>query len=373
VPTTHTNYLINAMTKQTESANPNSSEEDSLPAAHPNEHKRNSRFLDTSFPSQHCNLLFTMIHRLKEGKQLWVQLLTIYTTAVLTYGYTNSRLEGIHTNVQIAIMTLITLIGVSPLMSTHLIPATIGVFTGGHTIIGSIGLMEDEIEVTWRNYVCLLLLSTVVAFVWQFAVAKYKLFDGYSGRLGTTTFIGMNVAMPVFAPFGVVSWDRYYYGLVQVLNSAEDSIPLSRAWIEEAELAIGYVIAVVFIGVLGGGIRVMHNSYIKRLEADNNDSPKQMPPALNNIVLPVLLALMSMLLVIVSGYKHASALFNGFAVGSYVAMASLQKISSFRMFALVSLLAAGWGLALTPFCVGFPGSKYKLLFANTLHLAYKPL
>lgn len=348
--------------KRTESSNPNSSENDSLPSPHPNENKHNIRILGISFPP-YCNLFFNMMHHLKEGKQLWVQILTIYTTAILTYGYNNSQLEGIHTNVQFAIMTVITLVGASPLMSTHLIPATIGVFTGGHNIIGSVGLlMEDEIEVTWRNYAWLLLLASVVAFVWQF-LAKYKLFDGYSGRLGTATFIGMNLAMLIFAPSGLVSWDRYYYGLVQVLNSAQDSIPLSRAWIEEAELAAVYVIAVVFIGVVGGGTRVLHNSYIKRLETANDEScSKELPRALNNIVLPVLYALISMLLVIVSGYKHAPALFNGFAVGSYVAMASLQKIPSIRMFALVSLFAAGWGLALTPFCVGFPGSKCKLIF-----------
>ena len=44
-------------------------------------------------------------------------------------------------------------------------------------------------------------------------------------------------------------------------------------------------------------------------------------------------------------------------VGAYVGMASLGKISSIKQFAFVSLLAAGWGLALTPFFVGFAGSK----------------
>ena len=57
------------------------------------------------------------------------------------------------------------------------------------------------------------------------------------------------------------------------------------------------------------------------------------------------------------GFAEYAGAFTGFAVGSYVAMASLQKISSILKFAFVSLLAAGWGLTLTPFFVGFAGSK----------------
>lgn len=134
---------------------------------------------------------------------------------------------------------------------------------------------------------------------------------------------------------------------------------MAKAWFEEAEMAIGYVMAVIFLGVAGGGTRIMHNNYLKKLEETNGElSTKQLPPPLNNILISVLWALLSMLLAIVSGYENAAVLFNGFAVGSYVAMASLQRLPSIAHFAVVSILAAGWGLALTPFFVGFPGSKW---------------
>ena len=65
-------------------------------------------------------------------------------------------------------------------------------------------------------------------------------------------------------------------------------------------------------------------------------------------------------------------------VGAYVGMASLGKISSIKQFAFVSLLAAGWGLALTPFFVGFAGSKCNeanpgICFSHMHFLTYIPL
>ena len=341
-----------------------SSDEDSLPTSHPNEHENIRRLLNTlDTHGMNCNFLLNKLRQLKEGKGLWVQFLTICSAATLTYGYTNSDIIGARANVQIAIMTVITLVGATPFTSTHLIPATIGVFTGGHNIIGSKLMEDDDVEVIDRNnYAWLLLSCLVVTLVWRFGVQNYRILDGYSGRLGTTVFIGMNVSMLLFAPLGVVSWDRYYYGLIKVLNSAEDSIPLSRAWVEEAELALGYAVAVIFLGTVAGGTRVVNQRYIKKLE-DASEESTQLPRPLNNIAVPVVWALLSMLTVIVSGYRNGPVLFNGFAVGSYVAMSSLQKIPSVGKFAFVSILAAGWGLLLTPFFVGFPGS---MLFTAVL-------
>jgi hypothetical protein len=146
---------------------------------------------------------------------------------------------------------------------------------------------------------------------------------------------------------------------------------LARAWFEEAELVVGYVFAVISVGVLGGGTRVLHNDYAKRFVETNKHSPTIPPPLpLNNILVPVLWALLSRFLVMVSGYEHAAVLFNGFAVGSYVAVASLQLIPSIAKFAIVSVLAAGWGLALTPFFVGFPGSKCSFCSENIEYHPY---
>ena len=308
------------------------------------------------------------LHRLYEGKELWAQILVIYTAAALTYGYTNSQVEGVHSNVQIAIMTVITLIGASPFSTSHLVTGSIGAFAGGHNIIGSVGLIDDAIGVACMTYLWLLLLSVVTTLVWRFGMMRNKFLDGYAGRLGTTVFVGMNLTMFIYAPLGVVRWDRYCYGLIEILNSAEDSIPLSQAWIKEAELAVVYVASVLFLGVAAGGTRVAHNKYIimRQEEAVNDDLlSKVSPQALNNIIVPVLWALSCMLGVNISGYESAPVLFNGFAVGSYVAMASLQKIPSTTKFAMVSAVAACWGLVLTPFFVGFPGSKYSCVIIQS--------
>lgn len=203
--------------------------------------------------------------------------------------------------------------------------------------------------------------------------SKWKVLDGFLGRPGTTVFLWMNLVMlTVYGLLGVVGWNRYYYGLTEVLNSAEDSIPLARACFEEDELAIGYVFAVISFGVVGGGTQVLHNDYVKRFDEANKDlltMPSPLP--LNNIIVPVLWALLTMFLVMVSGYEHASILFNGIAVGHYVAAALLQLIPSIAKFAIVSVLAPGWGLALTPFFVGFPGSKCSFCSENTEYNPYQ--
>jgi hypothetical protein len=210
------------MRKQTASTNPTSdcSDEDTPSPAHPDEESIRRFFpIHDIEPPVKCKF-FHLTRQFKDGKELWAQILTIYAAAGLTYGYTNSKLEGISTNVQIAIMTVITLVGASPLSSTHLILASIGAFAGGHNIIGSVGLMEEPIAITWINYLWLYVLCLVVGLVWRFGMVKWKLLDGYSGRLGTTVFVGANFAMLALCPLSVVSWNRYFYGLTEVLNSA---------------------------------------------------------------------------------------------------------------------------------------------------------
>jgi len=304
---------------------------------------------------------FSIVEQFKQCKACWVQLLAIYIAAVLTYSYNNG---GDHsTNVQIAIMTVITLVGASPIASTHLIPTAIGAFVGGQNIIGSTGLMEDNQDLPARNYLWLMLLSIVVGLVWYFIInnPRLKILDGYAGRLGSTTFLGMNLTMLIFGTAGVTDWNRYYYGIVHAIHIGEEDASTTLAtdiwiWSEEVELAIGYVLSVVWLGGSAGWMRILHNNHI--IQRCKVDAMQCTPPAsLNNVSFPSLWALLCMLAINATQYKHAVGLFNGFAVGAYVAMASLQKISSITQFILVSSLAAIWGLALTPFFVGFAGSK----------------
>jgi len=253
------------------------------------------------------------------------------------------------------------------------------------------------------NYLWLLLLSFCVSFIWYFVIthSNIKLLDGYAGRLGTTTFLGMNAVMVcVWGPVGVVDWNRFYYGFVHIVHVAEEAESSSNAVADEpdliipwsisadAELAIGYVVAVLWVGVVGGATRIRHHLYIQQWRRDRDREEEEAagvtaskeegrtsvastaspppsplpskptePAPLNNVLVPVLLALLSMLLVHATGYDHAAGLYNGFAVGAYVAMASLLKLPSVLKFAAASLTAACWGLVLTPFFVGFAGKS----------------
>ena len=335
--------------------NSESDDEESAEAAHPQVQESFVSFPHTTLRDD-C---FSIIEEFKQCKRCWVQIITIYIAAVLTYSYNNG---GDHnTNVQIAIMTVTTLVGASPIVSTHLIQTAIGAFVGGQNIIGSTGLIEDNQDVSATNYLWLMLLSMVVGLVWYFIInnPRLKILDGYAGRLGSTTFLGMNLTMLIFCSAGVTNWNRYYYGIVHAIHIAEEDTSTTLAtdiwiWSEEIELSIGYVLSVVWLGGSGGAMRIMHNNYVQRCKVDAIHTP---PVQLNNVSFPVLWALLCMLVVNATQYKHASGLFNGFAVGAYVAMASLQKISSLTQFLVVSSLAAMWGLLLTPFFVGFAGSK----------------
>ena len=159
----------------------------------------------------------------------------------------------------------------------------------------------------------------------------------------------MNLSMLIFIPSDVVSWKLYIWGFVHLIHVGEEdsstspSVPYS--WTQEAESAIVYVLGVMWLGVLSGGTRLWNK---RRIEGSS-----QTP--LNNILTPVVYALSSMLCVNATKYIHAPAIYNGFAVGSYVGMVSLNRVPSLRRFALVSAFASAWGLALTPCFIGFAG------------------
>lgn len=87
----------------------------------------------------------------------------------------------------------------------------------------------------------------------------------------TTTFIGINITMFLFfGPIGVVQWERYISGFYHVIFIAEEDITLDITnvwnWTDEAELAIGYCILVIWLGVAGGTIRIAHDKYIRHIE-----------------------------------------------------------------------------------------------------------
>lgn len=309
--------------------------------------------------------------------------LAIYVAAVLTYSYHNAGYS--QTNVQVAIMTVITLIGASP-ASEHLTTGAIGAFVGGHNIIGATGL--DNVGLASspspKEYLWLLVLASAVGWIWSFLIAPFRVLDGYAGRLGTTTFLGMNVILvTLWGPLKVVDWNRYYFGFVRIVHIAEESdapkkIGDAWLWTTEAELAFTYILAVVWSAVVPGTMRIYHDRRVRQWQeihrnSDTHNDPLQSnpPKPLNNVLVPVLWALLSILLVNMTEYDYAPGVYNGFAVGAYVAMASLQKIPSPVQFASVGLVAAAWGLILTPFFVGFAGKAgFTAMMGHVTHKAF---
>ncbi|CAB9519386.1 expressed unknown protein [Seminavis robusta] len=372
-------YLASVPRQEDPSSSDESDIEENIQASQPDEGAFAN--LGGEQPMVWCHLIFDefaqhtrqFIREWSSNKIWWAQGLTIAVAALLTYSYNNSNLgDSNDTNVQIAVMTLITLVGASPFCQTHLTAAAVGAFVGGHNIIGATGL-ESATPTSppdMVSYLWLLLLAGAVTAVWCFVMNNpwHRILDGYSGRLGTTTFIGMNLSqLLVFGPAGVVDWNRYYFGFIHLLHVAEEADSTSKSlasawkWTEEAELAIGYIVAVVWLAVVAGATRILHHQHVQRWHNNNNNQQQQNngsltpPKPLNNVLVPVLWALFCMLLVNMTQYKHAPGLYNGFAVGAYVGMASLQKIPSVTVFAMVGLVAAAWGLTLTPFVVGFAG------------------
>mmetsp|Transcript_9685 Transcript_9685/g.23699 ORF Transcript_9685/g.23699 Transcript_9685/m.23699 type:complete len:556 (+) Transcript_9685:151-1818(+) len=357
-----------------------SDHEDSILPAHPDEEAGARDFIEaTSRGSVWDRRRRMFMDDLKTNQTKWAQCVTIATAALATYSFHNI---GTSANVQVAIMIVITLVGATPFCKSHLTTTAIGTFVGGHNIIGATKGLAAAPEVgdqILTSYLWLLVLSLGVGSVWCWFVThpRIQLLDGYAGRLGTTTFIGMNLVMVfLLGPLGVVSWNRYYYGFVDIVHVAEeDSVAISLAsvwsWTEEFELAIGYILAVLWLGIISGATRLKHHQNL--LEWDNKhrgeEDPGEAPTPLNNVLVPVLWTLASILAINATGYKHAAGLYNGFAVGAYVGMASLQKIPSITKFATISLVAGLWGLALTPFFVGFAGkSGFTSMMGHITHV-----
>ncbi|CAB9513335.1 expressed unknown protein [Seminavis robusta] len=253
----------------------------------------------------------TLQHQIREliSEAHWlIQVFTTIVAAFLTYSLVN---EGEQFNHQIATMAVIVLIGESqPQLVTA---AGCGAFAGG------------QYTQTIPNYGWLFLLSIATASAWLL-VQRYKLLLGFSGRLGTTTFIAMNTTMILFiGPSKAVPWNQY--GNAALLWG-------DRLLLEPSLMFLASVI--VMAGVCGAF----------RLNAKMPVSP---------VLLPVKFALLAMMIVNATGYSYRNACFNGFAVGAYVAMASEARIPSVLSFVAAGCFAGLWGLFLAPFFVGFGG------------------
>ena len=177
------------------------------------------------------------------------------------------------------------------------------------------------------NYGWLTLLSLVVSGVWL-TFHRYKILVGCGGRLGTCAFISMNITVILFGmPSGAVSWSLYG-------NS-------NNLWMERLQLvpSILSVIASTFLSATGGAIRLR----------------SKIP--LNPVQAPTTIALLFMLIFEASGVQYSEEIIAGFAVGSFVAMASDQYLATIFDFAAAGFIAGLWILLLDPFFSEFGGKK----------------
>lgn len=286
---------------------------------------------EESSGNQNCSsVVKTQLSKLEDvvakGTDWRLQCATVTCAAFLTHSLINHGQQEVH--LQIAIMTVLILFGA---MQPQLITAAgCGAFVGGQRIV--------------PTYAWLLLFSLLVGLLWCFVFTRYDVLNGFGGRLGTTTFVGMNLAMVSFlGPTGAVSWDRYG-------RPAQNDV-LWRDEIRDVESALVFVISVVWLAVVGAAARI---------------SAKTTP--VNPVLVPASWALLSMLIMNATDYRHAGTMYNGFAVGSYVAMASFDRLPKLLDFFFSGLIASGWGLFLAPFFLGFGG---KAGFTSVLgHLTY---
>ena len=236
-------------------------------------------------------------------------------------------------DVQIVIMVVLVLTGVA-VGPIHLFaPVGVGVFAGA---------VPRSVVPT---YTALLVLSVVSAVVWRL-VAYTQFLAGAGGRMGTTTFIAMNLTAIFFLiPFGHMPDGWNAFGSPNWTTGGDDTF-------FEWDKAVVLVCSTTFLSVAGAAIRI-------RAAA----SQKGMTTAVHPFLTPCAVALASDLVVAAAatttatGSRLAPTAYLGFSVGSYVAMAALTKNLPHNEvdFFLAGLVAGLMGVLIDPFFVDFAG------------------
>ena len=182
-------------------------------------------------------------------------------------------------------------------------------------------------DVAIPNFGWLALLALATSAVWML-FHRFKILVGCGGRLGTCAFIAMNLTVALVAmPSRAVPWSLY-----------GDS---TRLWSGRIELlpSILSVLASTFLSTVAGAVRLK----------------SEIP--LNPVQAPTTIALVCMLILEPTGFDYTGEIDAGFAVGSFVGMASDHYLSSIPDFAGAGFMSGLWILLLDPFFVGFGGKK----------------
>mmetsp|Transcript_7468 Transcript_7468/g.20781 ORF Transcript_7468/g.20781 Transcript_7468/m.20781 type:complete len:426 (-) Transcript_7468:1316-2593(-) len=182
-------------------------------------------------------------------------------------------------------------------------------------------------DVAIPNFAWLALLALATSGVWML-FHRFKILVGCGGRLGTCAFIAMNLTVAFVAmPSRTVPWSLY-----------GDS---NRLWSGRIELvpSILSVLSSTFLSAAAGAVRLK----------------SEIP--LNPVQAPTTMALVCMLILEPTGFVYTGQMDAGFAVGSFVAMASDHYLPSIPDFAGAGFISGLWILLLDPFFIDFGGKK----------------
>lgn len=182
-------------------------------------------------------------------------------------------------------------------------------------------------DVAIPNFAWLALLALVTSAIWML-FHRFKILVGCGGRLGTCAFIAMNLTVALVAmPSGAVPWSLY-----------GDS---NRLWSGRIELvpSILSVLSSTFLSAAAGAVRLK----------------SEIP--LNPVAPSTTIALVCMLILEPTGFVYTGQMDAGFAVGSFVGMASDQYLPTILDFAGAGFISGLWILLLEPFFIGFGGRK----------------
>eukprot|EP00439_Symbiodinium_sp_Y106_P051846 s434_g6.t3 len=185
----------------------------------------------------------------------------------------------------------------------------------------------------------LALLLLVGCIVWLL-VSHFKIFVGFGGRVGFTAFCSCYLVQAmVLMPVGAVEYSAANLLADMLLDGAKvDSVRVvyeQRVWQEDLISVFAPVFGAVTANFLRSGGASLENPITGATAG----------------------SLIAFLVLSVSGWSYASVAMNGFAVGSFVGMASFEYLPTTLSFALSGFLAGGFILLLEPYCEGWSGKQ----------------
>ena len=262
------------------------------------------------------------------------QMIATFVSVILTHVIMNYAYPQV--DLQLMTMVLVVLCGAT---LPHLITSV------------ACGVYAGSVSNNTLPFPAVLLLAFITSIAWQF-ISYQKIMLGYSGRLGATAFFSMNVsAILTYVMVDTSKFSQYYYSGGNI-NSYYTTDRSSLDIIMECLITI---LSTTFLAMSASWFR-LHSSI-----------------PVNPVLIPSAWALGCMLLVgcglslLSNGddddgvntvhHRYNIMIQNGFAVGSYVAMAAESRLPSVYNFGVVGGIASMYILLFNPLFRGFGGKS----------------